>query len=159
MLRLAGSKACIRGQRAREHSCMRISRSLQASQLARADSPCGLLVMGVMSVPCPVLCRLKPPEKSALPNGRVRRRIYSLVLGNAFEVFILMVIVINAGFLAATWYQQPSEWTWQQDQVRRGVAWLQRTTRQPAAHHITHHTLVHVRMCTHTHAHTGFACP
>ncbi|GIL57898.1 hypothetical protein Vafri_13128 [Volvox africanus] len=55
--------------------------------------------------------RLKPPDKAQLPTGRVRRFLYALVHAKSFDIFILTIIIINVGFLAATWYNEPASYT------------------------------------------------
>ncbi|GLI63280.1 hypothetical protein VaNZ11_006186 [Volvox africanus] len=55
--------------------------------------------------------RLKPPDKAQLPTGRVRRFMYALVHAKSFDIFILTIIIINVGFLAATWYNEPASYT------------------------------------------------
>eukprot|EP00198_Chlamydomonas_reinhardtii_P001158 XP_001690493.1 voltage-gated Ca2+ channel, alpha subunit [Chlamydomonas reinhardtii] len=59
--------------------------------------------------------RLKPPEKSHLPTSRLRRFCYQLVHHKYFDIFILTIILINVGFLAATWYGEPPSYTRQKD--------------------------------------------
>ncbi|KAG2448926.1 hypothetical protein HYH02_006274 [Chlamydomonas schloesseri] len=59
--------------------------------------------------------RLKPPEKSQLPTSRLRRFCYQLIHHKYFDIFILTIILINVGFLAATWYGEPVNYTRQKD--------------------------------------------
>ncbi|KAG2432797.1 hypothetical protein HXX76_008531 [Chlamydomonas incerta] len=59
--------------------------------------------------------RLKPPEKSQLPTSRLRRFCYQLVHHKYFDIFILAIILINVGFLAATWYGEPLSYTRQKE--------------------------------------------
>ncbi|GIL78272.1 hypothetical protein Vretifemale_7701, partial [Volvox reticuliferus] len=55
--------------------------------------------------------RLKPPDKAQLPTGRFRRFVHALVHAKSFDIFILTIIIINVGFLAATWYNEPASYT------------------------------------------------
>ncbi len=77
--------------------------------------------------PSPPPCRLKPPEKQTLPGGRLRRQCYRLVNSRGFEMFILSIILINVGFLAASYYHEPPSFTRMKDQVGR-------SRRTPFAH-------------------------
>ncbi len=51
--------------------------------------------------------RLKPPERNALPRGRWRLRVWRMVQRPAFERGMMLVIILNVGMLAATWYDEP----------------------------------------------------
>lgn len=68
-----------------------------------------------------IIRRLKPPEKSHLPTSRLRRFCYQLVHHKYFDIFILTIILINVGFLAATWYGEPPSYTRQKDLVSGGI--------------------------------------
>ncbi|KXZ47565.1 hypothetical protein GPECTOR_34g724 [Gonium pectorale] len=59
--------------------------------------------------------RLKPPDKAQLPTGRLRRSVHHMAHSRSFEYFILAIIAINAGFLAATWYGEPAKYTYQKE--------------------------------------------
>ena len=66
--------------------------------------------------------RLRPPEKSALPRGALRLRVWRAVQAAWFERLMMVVIVLNVSLLAATWYGEPEEAI--MVQVRRGRACL-----------------------------------
>ena len=51
--------------------------------------------------------RLKPPDKTPVPDNWLRRKIYYMVTGRWFELLVLVLILLNTCSMAVTYYGEP----------------------------------------------------
>jgi hypothetical protein len=51
--------------------------------------------------------RLKPPDKTPVPDNWLRRKIYYMVISRWFEMAVLVAILINTCSMAVTYYGEP----------------------------------------------------
>ena len=56
------------------------------------------------------MSKVKPKRVVAMPANPIRRYLFVLTTNKAFDLFIILLIIINIGVMASRFYDQPLEW-------------------------------------------------